>query len=178
MVLLTAKFDVEPKDVQVYKELERCAITKHGITVNLVEYELKRKQGVWLHKQAVSNFKCGAIYLYRVATSDAHTSIEARIDKQIEDNKVWADTHGCAVSSASVITCRHCGSKINTAAYKNCVYNTHDGWHCPVCTNSLESMTFNEVMRRRKHKLDKMLAQYKELPSTDYYYLAVCFYLT
>ena len=176
MILLTAKFNSEPKDVQIYKELERCAIIKHGTTANLVEYDIKRKQGVWLYKQAVNDFRCGLIHLYRIATSDAHTELEMRIDKQIEDNKVWADSHGCAVSSASIITCRHCGSKINTAAYKNCMYNTHDGWHCPVCTNSLESMTFNEVMHRRKRKLDKMLEQYKELDASSYYYLAACFY--
>lgn len=176
MIVLTAKFKTEPSNAEVLREIERCALIKHGIIARLVDYEIDKKHGVWLHRLAVDDFKGGTIRIYRIGTSDAHTELEEKISKQIESNKAWADSHGCAVSTVSVISCRMCGSKINTKAYRECVYNTHNGWHCPVCGHSLESMTYNANVRRHNTKLDKLIEQYKTAAIDSYYYLAVCHY--
>lgn len=159
MEVLTARFKHEPTDAEVYRAINK-------------RYDIKRINGTWLYRLAIDDFIGGVIRVYKIGVSDRHNELERKIKKQHDKLVEWASSHGCTVNVARFVSCPDCHSKINTTAYKeNCL---QAGWSCPVCGHSLESMTYNKNIARRKAKLDALMEKYKAAEVDSYYYLAVC----
>lgn len=159
MEVLTARFKHEPTDAEVYRAINK-------------RYDIRRVSGTWLYRLAVDDFAGGVIRVYKIGVSDRHNELERKIKKQYDKLVEWAKNHGCTVNTARFVSCQNCNSKINTMAYRE--NHVEAGWRCPVCGHSLESMTYNKNIARRKAKLDALMEQYKSADVDNYYYLAVC----